>query len=205
MKNVSRDKILQYDVSFFLQQQQKEQQKGRKLGHRRVDGDGEVTYKKFHITQLMGSIQLGLQQSVGSLASVADRDLLMKDFMSIQTVSFTRDGALDKTPAHNYSEFRFRTYAPFAFKKFRDMFEIGRDDFLSSLCNLPMIELSNPGVSGSIFYLTQDDKFISKTVQHKEAGFLTKLLPGYYLNLKQARILDVLDTALLLISTFSPI
>ena len=50
-----------------------------------------------------------------------------------------------------------------------------------------MVELGNPGVSGSIFYLTQDDKFIAKTVQHKEAGFLTKLLPGYYMNLKQVR------------------
>ena len=60
----------------------------------------------------------------------------MKDFMSIETVSFTKDGGLDKTPAHNYTEFRFRTFAPFAFKKFREMFEIGEDDFLSSLCNL---------------------------------------------------------------------
>ena len=61
----------------------------------------------------------------------------MKDFMSIETVSFTKDGCgLDKTPAHNYTEFRFRTFAPFAFKKFREMFEIGEDDFLSSLCNL---------------------------------------------------------------------
>ena len=54
-----------------------------------------------------------------------------------------------------------------------------------------MVELGNPGVSGSIFYLTQDDKFIAKTVQHKEAGFLTKLLPGYYMNLKQVRTLDI--------------
>ena len=52
-----------------------------------------------------------------------------------------------------------------------------------------MVELGNPGVSGSIFYLTQDDKFIAKTVQHKEAGFLTKLLPGYYMNLKQVHTL----------------
>ena len=56
----------------------------------------------------------------------------------------------------------------------------------------PMVELGNPGVSGSIFYLTQDDKFIAKTVQHKEAGFLTKLLPGYYMNLKQVRTLNTL-------------
>lgn len=50
-----------------------------------------------------------------------------------------------------------------------------------SLCNEPLIELSNPGASGSVFYLTRDDEFIIKTVMHKEAEFLQKLLPGYYM------------------------
>ncbi len=45
----------------------------------------------------------------------------------------------------------------------------------------PLVELSNPGASGSVFYLTEDDEFIVKTVQHKEADFLQKLLPGYYM------------------------
>lgn len=50
-----------------------------------------------------------------------------------------------------------------------------------SFCKEPLRELSNPGASGSIFYLTQDDEFIMKTVQHKEGEFLQKLLPGYYM------------------------
>jgi len=45
----------------------------------------------------------------------------------------------------------------------------------------PLVELSNPGASGSLFFVTQDDEFIIKTVQHKEAEFLQKLLPGYYM------------------------
>ena len=49
----------------------------------------------------------------------------------------------------------------------------------------PMIELSNSGASGSIFYVTSDDNFICKTVQHKEAEFLQKISMGYYLNLDQ--------------------
>ena len=57
--------------------------------------------------------------------------------------------------------------------------------FQMSICNEPMRELSNPGASGSIFYLTNDDEFILKTVQHKEAEFLQKLLPGYFMNLNQ--------------------
>ena len=50
-----------------------------------------------------------------------------------------------------------------------------------SLCNYALTELSNPGASGSIFYVSDDDEFIIKTVQHKEAEFLQKLLPGYYM------------------------
>jgi 1-phosphatidylinositol-4-phosphate 5-kinase len=49
------------------------------------------------------------------------------------------------------------------------------------MCSVPLRELSNPGASGSIFYLTEDDEFIIKTVQHKEGEFLQKLLPGYYM------------------------
>lgn len=49
------------------------------------------------------------------------------------------------------------------------------------MCSAPLRELQNPGASGSIFYLTEDDEFIIKTVQHKEGEFLQKLLPGYYM------------------------
>jgi hypothetical protein len=50
-----------------------------------------------------------------------------------------------------------------------------------SLCSEPLKELANPGASGSLFYRTLDDNFIIKTVQKKEAKFLLKLLPGYFL------------------------
>ena len=92
---------------------------------------------------------------------------------------------MQKTPAHNFSQFKFRTYAPVAFRKFRNIFCIERDKFLVSLCAEPMIELSNPGASGSIFYVTQDDEIICKTVSHKESRFLQEILPAYYLNLHQ--------------------
>ena len=50
-----------------------------------------------------------------------------------------------------------------------------------SLCNEPLRELANAGASGSIFYVTQDDEFIVKTVQHKEGELLLKLLPAYFM------------------------
>ncbi|XP_053965726.1 phosphatidylinositol 4-phosphate 5-kinase type-1 alpha [Anastrepha ludens] len=156
----------------------------KKIGHRRVDEGGEVTYKRIQSKQIMGSIQLGIQHTVGSLASKPKRDLLMKDFWEMETIAFPPDGS-SITPAHHYSEFRFKVYAPIAFRYFRDLFGIAPDDFLMSMCASPLRQLSNPGASGSIFYLTDDDEFIIKTVQKKECEFLQKLLPGYYMNLSQ--------------------
>lgn len=125
----------------------------RKLGHRRVGDGGEITYKKIQSSHIMGSIQLGIQHTVskrqittcsnkclnvsvllspwqvGSLASKPKRDLLMMDFWELETISFPPDGST-LTPAHHFSEFRFKIYAPIAFRYFRDLFGIQPDDFL---------------------------------------------------------------------------
>lgn len=84
------------------------------------------------------------------------------------------------TPAHRFNDFTFRSYAPVAFRHFRELFNIKPDEYLHSICK-PLRELKNPGASGSLFYLTSDDEFILKTVQKKEAEFLKCLLPGYYM------------------------
>ena len=96
--------------------------------------------------------------------------------MSIETVPFTRDGLLQQTPAHNYSEFRFRIYAAHAFRVFRRLFEIDTEFFLSSLCSEPMVELSAAGASGSIFYVTRDDNFICKRIVLKNSFHNIKLI-----------------------------
>ena len=49
------------------------------------------------------------------------------------------------------------------------------------MANEPIKEIGNPGASGSLFFVSNDDMFIVKTVQHKEATFLQQLLPGYYM------------------------
>ncbi|XP_043442082.1 phosphatidylinositol 4-phosphate 5-kinase type-1 gamma isoform X3 [Prionailurus bengalensis] len=187
---------------------------GKKLGHRGVDASGETTYKKTTSSTLKGAIQLGIGYTVGNLSSKPERDVLMQDFYVVESIFFPSEGS-NLTPAHHFQDFRFKTYAPVAFRYFRELFGIRPDDYLDadsdlfqscpldagrvgvsdppahslppqySLCNEPLIELSNPGASGSLFYVTSDDEFIIKTVMHKEAEFLQKLLPGYYMNLNQ--------------------
>ncbi|XP_024154386.1 phosphatidylinositol-4-phosphate 5-kinase, type I, beta a isoform X1 [Oryzias melastigma] len=142
------------------------------------------TLRKPNAAALKGAIQLGIGYAVGNLSSKPDRDVLMQDFSMVETVFLPSEGST-LTPAHHFPDFRLKTYAPLAFRYFRELFGIKPDDYLYSMCNEPLIELSNPGASSSWFYLTSDDEFIIKTVQHKEAEFLQKLLPGYYMNLNQ--------------------
>ncbi|XP_044000289.1 phosphatidylinositol-4-phosphate 5-kinase, type I, beta a isoform X1 [Gambusia affinis] len=157
-----------------------------------VDKEGRGTktsktskdHKKPTPEALKGAIQLGIGYVVGNLSSKPDRDVLMQDFSMVETVFLPSEGS-NLTPAHRFPDFRLKTYAPLAFRYFRELFGIKPDDYLYSICKEPLIELSNPGASSSWFYLTSDDEFIIKTVQHKEAEFLQKLLPGYYMNLNQ--------------------
>uniref|UniRef100_A0A2K6RI70 PIPK domain-containing protein n=1 Tax=Rhinopithecus roxellana TaxID=61622 RepID=A0A2K6RI70_RHIRO len=156
----------------------------KKTGHRGVDSSGETTYKKTTSSALKGAIQLGITHTVGSLSTKPERDVLMQDFYVVESIFFPSEGS-KLTPAHHYNDFRFKTYAPVAFRYFRELFGIPPDDYLCSLCSEPLIELCSSGASGSLFYVSSDDDFIIKTVQHQEAEFLQKLLPGYYLNLNQ--------------------
>ncbi|XP_063674810.1 phosphatidylinositol 4-phosphate 5-kinase type-1 alpha-like isoform X4 [Bolinopsis microptera] len=160
-------------------------QKHKKIGHRRVDSNtGAVSYKKIPASGLMEALQIGIGHSIGSITPQEARDILMKDFSELEIVHFPALGT-STTPAHRCKDFIFKTYAARAFKKFRKEFSIEADDFLVSLCTHRLKELSNPGASGSLFFLSHDDNFIIKTITRKEAIFLQKLLPGYYLNLTQ--------------------
>ena len=46
----------------------KASEKEKKIGHRRVNEEGEVSYKKIQTNQLMASIQLGIQYSISRWA-----------------------------------------------------------------------------------------------------------------------------------------
>lgn len=45
-------------------------------------------------------------------------------------LSFCGSEGSNLTPAHHYGDFRFKTYAPIAFRYFREMFGIRPDDYM---------------------------------------------------------------------------
>ncbi|MEQ2219355.1 Phosphatidylinositol 4-phosphate 5-kinase type-1 gamma [Xenoophorus captivus] len=101
----------------------------KKIGHRRVDAHGETTYKKTTSSALKGAIQLGIGYTVGNLSSKPERDVLMQDFYVVESIFFPSEGS-NLTPAHHFLDFRFKTYAPVAFRYFRELFGIRPDDYL---------------------------------------------------------------------------
>jgi len=158
--------------------------KQKKIGHRRVDANtGQTTYKKTSSSALSSCIQLGITHTAAQPDGIK-RDILMQDFQVLETLEFPTQGS-QTTPAHHNGDFTFTCHAPLAFRYFRDLFGIEQQDYLMSFSKAPLIELSNPGASGSLFFVTHDDAFIIKTVQAKEATFLQQLLPGYYMNIVQ--------------------
>lgn len=56
------------------------------------------------------------------------------------------------------------------FRHLRELFQVDPADYMLAICgNDALRELSSPGKSGSFFYLTQDDRFMIKTVKKSEA------------------------------------
>lgn len=153
------------------------------LEHQQIENDDEISYAKMITDQIMGSVQTGIIFAMSYTISGPKCDLLMSHFRKVDTIVFPRSGS-SKTPKHHYPKFIFKTYAPNIFHRFRELYGIEHDAYKESFL-LPLQGMSNPGASGSIFYTTQDDKFMIKTVQKNESRFLKKLLSGYYLNLKQ--------------------
>lgn len=55
------------------------------------------------------------------------------------------------------------------FRTLRKLFKVDPADYMISLCgNDALRELSSPGKSGSFFYLTNDDRYMIKTMKKAE-------------------------------------
>lgn len=67
------------------------------------------------------------------------------------------------------------------FRALRKLFKVDPADYMISICgNDALRELSSPGKSGSFFYLTNDDRYMIKTMKKAEVKVLLRMLPAYY-------------------------
>ncbi|XVE55395.1 hypothetical protein DITRI_Ditri03aG0155100 [Diplodiscus trichospermus] len=142
---------------------------------------GQMISKGHKNYDLMLNLQLGIRYSVGKHASML-RDLKSSDFDPKEKfwTRFPAEGS-KLTPPHQSVEFRWKDYCPVVFRHLRELFQVDPADYMLAICgNDALRELSSPGKSGSLFYLTQDDRFMIKTVKKSEVKVLIRMLPSYY-------------------------
>lgn len=76
-------------------------------------------------------------------------------------------------------------YAPNVFKALRNIFKLDPADYMLSICgDKALRELPSPGKSGSVFFLSHDDKYLIKTMKKSEVKKLREILPAYYEHVK---------------------
>ncbi|XP_054814056.1 phosphatidylinositol 4-phosphate 5-kinase 6-like [Prosopis cineraria] len=142
-----------------------------------------VTISKGHKNyELMLNLQLGIRHSVGRPAPSASLDLKSSAFDPKEKVwtRFPPEGS-KHTPPHPSCEFKWKDYCPVVFRALRKLFKVDPADYMISICgNDALRELSSPGKSGSFFYLTNDDRYMIKTMKKSEVKVFLRMLPAYY-------------------------
>ncbi|XP_031247617.1 phosphatidylinositol 4-phosphate 5-kinase 6-like isoform X2 [Pistacia vera] len=143
---------------------------------------GETISKGHKNYELMLNLQLGIRHSVGRPAPATSLDLKASAFDPKEKVwtKFPPEGS-KHTPPHQSCDFRWKDYCPVVFRTLRKLFNVDAADYMISICgNDALRELSSPGKSGSFFYLTNDDKYMIKTMKKAEVKVLIRMLPAYY-------------------------
>ncbi|KAF7819095.1 phosphatidylinositol 4-phosphate 5-kinase 5-like [Senna tora] len=149
---------------------------------RKSKRQGETICKGHKNFELMLNLQLGIRHSVGRPAPSASLDLKPSAFDPKEKVwtRFPPEGS-KYTPPHQSCEFKWKDYCPVVFRTLRKLFKVDAADYMISICgNDALRELSSPGKSGSFFYLTNDDRYMIKTMKKAEVKVLLRMLPAYY-------------------------
>ncbi|KAL3632558.1 Phosphatidylinositol 4-phosphate 5-kinase 4 [Castilleja foliolosa] len=147
-----------------------------------VKRQGETISKGHRNYELMLNLQLGIRHSVGRPGPPPSLDLKPSAFDPKEKywTKFPTEGS-KITPPHQSCEFKWKDYCPKVFRTLRMLFKVDPADYMLSICgNDALRELSSPGKSGSFFYLTNDDRYMIKTMKKAEVKVLLRMLNAYY-------------------------
>ncbi|KAL0316191.1 UNVERIFIED_CONTAM: Phosphatidylinositol 4-phosphate 5-kinase [Sesamum radiatum] len=148
---------------------------------------GEQIIKGHRSYDLMLNLQLGIRYTVGKITPVHRREVRTSDFGPRASfwMTFPKEGS-QLTPSHQSDDFKWKDYCPMVFRNLREMFKIDAADYMMSICGNDALRLlSSPGKSGSVFFLSQDDRFMIKTLRKSEVKVLLRMLPNYHLHVRR--------------------
>lgn len=143
--------------------------------------------KGYESYYLMLNLQLGIRYTVGKITPVPMREVRSTDFGERARIQmyFPKKGS-QFTPPHYSVDFFWKDYCPMVFRNLREMFKLDAAEYMMSICgDNGLRELSSPGKSGSIFFISHDDRFFIKTLRKSELKVLLKMLPCYHDHVKE--------------------
>ena len=112
--------------------------------------------------------------------------LAVGDFLECRKYVFPPKGS-STTPPHSLAHtFKFKDYAPEAFSRIRDIFDVRKTDYITSICGTQyFLNFISNSKSQQYFFYSHDGKFLIKTQTQEEVKFLRRMLPAYYAHLKK--------------------
>jgi len=143
---------------------------------------GETIIKGHRSYDLMLNLQLGIRYSVSKIMNGPKEPLSDKHFDKslCEELYFPKEGS-SITPPHNGTDFKWKDYCPMVWRHLREKFECDPGDYMLSICGAKALrELSSPGKSGSVFYISHDEKYLIKSMRKSELALLSAILPNYF-------------------------
>eukprot|EP00128_Syssomonas_multiformis_P005312 Colp12_sorted_trinity150504_noHs@15623 len=120
----------------------------------------------------------GIHQSMEELEKIPSPPVLVNDdFKAFRKI--TVDNTLycrQEMPAH----FKVKEYCPMVFRDLRERFNLSPEEYGESLCGAEPEKISSSGRSGALFYITQDQRLIVKTLHKEEVDLMHRMLPSYH-------------------------
>lgn len=133
---------------------------------------------------------LGLRVAVGRQpAPLEGKELAVEDFFQVDKYVFPPSGATGilVTPPHRLGNtFKFKDYAPKVFKRIREVFGVRSIKYLLSVAgNYRFLEFISNAKSKEFFFFSHDERFLIKTMKPAESKFLRRIIPHYYMHVRQ--------------------
>lgn len=147
--------------------------------HRKKVKNGQMVFKGHPSWEIVLSIQFGLKYTTELLEGANESQPTKKDYQ--ESLAFDFNPNDEQGSAFETKFAKWVHPAPFVYKAIRRRFNVNETEFLEAICSESRIrELPTPGKSGALFYITDDENFFIKTIQHIEEKMLMSMLPSYY-------------------------
>ncbi|KYQ88527.1 ankyrin repeat-containing protein [Tieghemostelium lacteum] len=174
---VSEDCTMENSESDVIQRNNKQQNNNISQSLKWINIEGKEITLGHENWETMQCIMIGIRRAIGESITLPTRALKPKDF--------------DVISEFKYNGWLFRDFAPLPFKRIRDkleidtkffMFTLGPEKIFGNLLlgNLSVLcEVMSSGRSGSMFFRSNEGRYLIKTIPPNEETVLKTILPTY--------------------------